>query len=78
LTKARSLRSIEIVKVLKEAGADIEKTSMSHIDRTIFEEEKLLELAKTGIYLEYDLFGTEVSHYQVRVFVFHRHCRSFG
>lgn len=32
--------------------------------RTIFDTEKLLEFAKLGCYLEYDLFGTEFLHYQ--------------
>lgn len=31
--------------------------------RTIFDEKKLLEFAKLGCYLEYDLFGTELLHY---------------
>lgn len=32
--------------------------------RTIFDTKKLLEFAKLGCYLEYDLFGTELLHYQ--------------
>lgn len=32
--------------------------------RTIFDKNKLLEFAKLGCYLEYDLFGTEFLHYQ--------------
>lgn len=55
---------MEIVRILQEAGADINKTVMSHLDRTIFDREKLLELAATGIYLEYDFFGIELSYYQ--------------
>lgn len=55
---------IEIVRILQEAGADIDKTVMSHLDRTVFDQSKLLELASEGIYLEYDLFGIEVSYYQ--------------
>lgn len=55
---------MEIVRILQEAGADIKKTVMSHLDRTIFDREKLLELAATGIYLEYDFFGIELSYYQ--------------
>lgn len=31
--------------------------------RTIFDEEELLEFAKLGSYLEYDLFGTEMLNY---------------
>ena len=55
----------QILDVLKKAGADITHTVMAHLDRTIFDEERLLELAKSGCYLEYDLFGIECSHYQV-------------
>ncbi|NP_001106618.1 phosphotriesterase-related protein [Xenopus tropicalis] len=53
-----------IIQILQEAGADISKTVMSHLDRTIFDETKLLEFAKLGSYLEYDLFGTEMLNYQ--------------
>lgn len=51
--------------VLEDAGADISHTAMSHLDRTIFDNDHLLEFAKRGCYLEYDLFGIECSHYQV-------------
>lgn len=53
----------EIVRVLQEAGGDISKTVMSHLDRTIFDDGELLEFAKLGSYLEYDLFGTEMLNY---------------
>eukprot|EP00918_Siedleckia_nematoides_P068215 GHVU01148491.1.p1 GENE.GHVU01148491.1~~GHVU01148491.1.p1 ORF type:complete len:351 (+),score=41.60 GHVU01148491.1:53-1105(+) len=55
---------LEIIRVLQEAGGDISKTIMSHLDRTIWDYGELLELAATGCYCEYDLFGIEVSHYQ--------------
>ena len=51
--------------MLEEAGADISRTVMSHLDRTIFDDEVLLKFAERGCYLEYDLFGLECSHYQV-------------
>ena len=54
----------EIVRVLQETGADITKTVMSHLDRTIQDDAILLELASTGIFLEYDMFGIELSYYQ--------------
>ena len=54
---------MEIVAELKDAGADLTRTIMCHIERTIFDIEKLQELASTGCYLEYDLFGIEMSHY---------------
>ncbi|GCC20988.1 N-acetyltaurine hydrolase isoform X1 [Chiloscyllium punctatum] len=52
-----------IIRILQEAGADISKTVMSHLDRTILERDKLLEFAKLGSYLEYDLFGMELLNY---------------
>jgi phosphotriesterase-related protein len=36
---------------------------MGHLDRTLFSSEDLLDLAATGCYLEYDLFGQESSYY---------------
>ncbi|XP_073437988.1 N-acetyltaurine hydrolase [Dendrobates tinctorius] len=54
----------QIVRMLQEAGADVSKTVMSHLDRTIFDEKTLLEFAELGSYLEYDLFGTEMLNYQ--------------
>lgn len=54
----------QIIRILQEAGADISKTVMSHLDRTILDKKELLEFAQLGCYLEYDLFGTEVLNYQ--------------
>ena len=56
----------EIVEILKTAGADLSKTVMSHLDRTFASgSKKLLEFAASTVcYLEFDLFGIEVSHYQ--------------
>ena len=56
---------LEILEVLSQEGADIPHTVMSHLDRTVFTEQDLLEVARRGCYLEYDLFGMECSHYQV-------------
>ena len=53
----------EILDVLAEAGGDIGRTIMGHLDRTIDDTDDLLDLAKSGCYLEYDLFGWEVSNY---------------
>ncbi|XP_041359471.1 phosphotriesterase-related protein-like isoform X2 [Gigantopelta aegis] len=55
----------EIVQVFQEAGGDVSKTVMSHLDRTIFDNKVLLEFAALGCYCEYDLFGIETSHYQI-------------
>ncbi|MBI1779012.1 MAG: aryldialkylphosphatase [Proteobacteria bacterium] len=44
-------------------GGQIERVVISHIDRTIFDEDRLLRLADTGCVLEFDLFGRETSYY---------------
>ena len=53
----------EILDVLADAGADIDRTIMSHLDRTYTDVDALLEFAARGSYLEYDLFGVESSYY---------------
>ncbi len=50
---------------ISAAGADLSRTVMSHLDRCFESSEKLLEFAKRGCFMEYDLFGLECSHYQV-------------
>ncbi|XP_059156972.1 phosphotriesterase-related protein-like [Physella acuta] len=56
----------EVLRILLEAGGKAQNTVMSHLDRTIFNKSTLLEFAELGSYLEYDLFGIEVSHYQLQ------------
>ncbi|XP_030376214.1 phosphotriesterase-related protein [Scaptodrosophila lebanonensis] len=55
----------EITRLYLEAGGRANKLVMSHLDRTIFDIDQLLEFAKLGCYLQYDLFGTECSYYQL-------------
>jgi phosphotriesterase-related protein len=60
----RSPRSpFQIMEIVDEAGGDAARTIMSHLDRTIFENDDLARLGATGCYLEFDLFGQESSHY---------------
>ena len=54
---------LEIIEVLAEAGADIGRVIMGHLDRTVADFRTLRSLASTGCYLEWDLFGSESSHY---------------
>jgi phosphotriesterase-related protein len=58
----------EIMRIYLEAGGAADKAVMSHLDRTIFDEDKLLEFSDLGSYCQYDLFGTECSHYQLADF----------
>jgi phosphotriesterase-related protein len=53
----------EIVEILKEAGADLSRTVMCHVDRTIGDRATLRRLAASGIVIEFDLFGYEGSYY---------------
>lgn len=55
----------EIIRVFQEAGGKVEKTVMSHLDRCFFSGDDLVEFASLGTYCEFDLFGVEVSHYQL-------------
>ena len=55
----------EILQVLEDNGANLPHIVFAHIDRTLSKEENLLKLARKGCYIEYDLFGSECSHYQV-------------
>jgi len=41
---------------------------MCHIDRTVSDPARLRAIAETGCYLEYDLFGSEVSYYPLSDF----------
>ena len=50
---------LEIVEILDDAGADLSRVIMSHIDVRIRDHSRRCELAKTGCYLEYDVFGWE-------------------
>ena len=54
---------LAIIEVLRESGADLGRTIISHIDRTVFHREILSEIAETGCYLEWDLFGREHSYF---------------
>lgn len=53
----------EILDLVRKEGGDLSRTIMCHIDRTMAEVERVLDLAATGVYLEYDLFGLENSYY---------------
>lgn len=64
---------MEIIRILDEAGADISRVIMGHIDRTGFLPATRYELAKTGCYLEYDIFGGN-PFYPLHFGVFNRPC----
>ena len=53
----------EVADFIRAEGGEPERTIISHIDRTIFDEDRLLRLADSGVVIEFDLFGQEHSYY---------------
>lgn len=53
----------EVADFVRAAGADAGRVIISHIDRTIFDDERLFRLADSGVVIELDLFGQEQSYY---------------
>jgi len=49
--------SFEILDVLDQAGADIGRTIMGHMERTRLDRAGLLRLLRLGCYVEFDWFG---------------------
>lgn len=54
---------MEIARFVEKEGGDLRRTIMCHIDRTLADVPEAVDLAQTGIWLEYDLFGLETSYY---------------
>ena len=54
---------MEIAEFVQKEGGDVRRTIMCHICRTIADVPAVIDLAQTGIWLEYDLFGMENSYY---------------
>ncbi len=52
-----------LLEVLSEVGADMNRTIISHLDRTVFLHDTLKKIAESGCYMEWDLFGWEQSYY---------------
>lgn len=55
----------EIASFLRLAGASLDRVVISHVDRTIFDDDRLFRLADTGVVIELDLFGMESSYYKL-------------
>jgi len=52
----------DVLDVLDGVGARIDRLVMSHVDGRIFDIDRIIELAKSGCYVEFDLFGFEGWH----------------
>jgi phosphotriesterase-related protein len=53
----------QVADFVRAHGADPARVIISHIDRTIFDETRLLRLADSGVVIEFDLFGNESAYY---------------
>lgn len=53
----------EILEVVEGAGGDAGRTVVGHLDRTYHSFSALLDLARRGCYLEFDMFGLESAYY---------------
>lgn len=53
----------QLVDRIRELGFGLERVIISHIDRTIFDDDRLLRLAQSGCVIELDLFGWEQCAY---------------
>ena len=54
---------LEILAQVDKLGGDLRRTVMGHIERTVYDRGVLKEVAATGAYLNFDLFGHDESHY---------------
>jgi phosphotriesterase-related protein len=49
--------------VLADAGTDLARVIISHVDRTLFSLKDMQHVADTGVVLEFDFFGIESTYY---------------
>jgi phosphotriesterase-related protein len=54
---------MELAEFVQKEGGDLRRTIMCHLCRTIADVRAVIDLAQSGIWLEYDLFGLESSYY---------------
>jgi phosphotriesterase-related protein len=55
--------ALEILQLLAEDGAQLERTILNHLDIRVEKFETLVKIADSGCYLGFDLFGHESSYY---------------
>ncbi|MFQ5996581.1 MAG: phosphotriesterase [Dehalococcoidales bacterium] len=60
---------LQILEIIDKAGADLSRVVLDHMDRTAYSFESMVEMAKTGCYLEFDCFSWE-GYYPRRYGVF--------
>ena len=55
---------LEIIEVLRDAGANLGQTIIGHIDAVVSQLDILKQVAESGCYIEWDLIGKEESHFK--------------
>jgi phosphotriesterase-related protein len=55
----------QVADFIRIKGGRLDRVIISHVDRTIFDADRLRRLADTGCVLEWDLFGQESSFYRL-------------
>ncbi|HKT79773.1 MAG TPA: hypothetical protein VJP86_06105 [Vicinamibacterales bacterium] len=55
--------TLDAIEVLADAGADLARVVISHVDRTLFSVGDMQRVADTGVVLEFDFFGIESAYY---------------
>lgn len=53
----------EIIRELEAVGADLSRTTIAHIERTLLRPEDAVDLARTGVRPSIDCFGLETAYY---------------
>jgi phosphotriesterase-related protein len=53
----------EILDILEQAGADLSRVIIDHMERTFTRDDQVVALARRGCVVEYDFFGIEQSQY---------------
>ena len=54
---------LEILIAVQKWGGDLRRTVMGHIERTVYDRKILEDVAATGVYVSFDLFGHDESYY---------------
>src|SRR5207249_11049175 len=54
---------VDAIRRVESAAGDVKRTTICHLDRTLFDPADYFALAESGCYLEFDLFGWETRHY---------------
>ncbi|MFC1903669.1 phosphotriesterase [Chloroflexota bacterium] len=57
--RKNNVAALELVEIVRDAGADMKRVIIDHIDNRVRDHSARREIAKAGCYLEYDVFGWE-------------------